>query len=45
MKATHNITRSERKQHRVNLHENDIHNVNIQLISITEKIFIFILKL
>ncbi|KAL5238324.1 hypothetical protein ACI65C_005734 [Semiaphis heraclei] len=28
MKATHNITRSERKQHRVNLHENDINNVD-----------------
>ncbi|CAI6352768.1 unnamed protein product [Macrosiphum euphorbiae] len=28
MKATHNITRSERKQHRINLHENDINNVD-----------------
>jgi len=28
MKATHNITRSERKQHRVNLHENYINAVD-----------------
>ncbi|CAI6369597.1 unnamed protein product [Macrosiphum euphorbiae] len=28
MKATHNITRSERKQHRINLHENYINNVD-----------------
>jgi len=34
MKATHNITRSERKQHRVNLHKNDMNNVNIQYINV-----------
>ncbi|KAF0771837.1 gametocyte-specific factor 1 [Aphis craccivora] len=28
MKATHNMTKSQRKQHRINLHENDINNVN-----------------
>ncbi|XP_026819660.1 gametocyte-specific factor 1 homolog [Rhopalosiphum maidis] len=28
MKATHGMTKSERKQHRINLHENDIYNVN-----------------
>lgn len=28
MKATHNMTKSQRKQHRINLHENDVNNVN-----------------
>ncbi|KAF0711427.1 gametocyte-specific factor 1 [Aphis craccivora] len=28
MKAIHNTTKSQRKQHRINLHENDVNNVN-----------------
>jgi len=41
MKATHNMTKSQRKQHRINLHENDVNNVNIQYLNILENIFLF----
>ncbi|CAH1732991.1 unnamed protein product [Aphis gossypii] len=28
LKATHNMTKSQRKQHRINLHKNDVNNIN-----------------
>jgi len=40
MKAIHNTTKSQRKQHRINLHENDVNNVNIQYLNILENKFL-----